>query len=107
MPVSADEIAVSRSYLRKGLRVGQSVSMAGPRATRSFRITGTAVLPFAGTSALGEQFLITPAGRDALGIEPHGYTLVMDVTDPDSMRDIHALDDELDVCTTAPLLSSL
>ena len=31
----------------------------------------------------------------------------MDVTDPDSMRDIHAPDDELDVCTTAPLLPVL
>ena len=108
LPSGADEIAVSPNYLRQqGLRLGERIELSGPVGTRDFEITGTVVFPFAGTSALGEQILLTPAGRDLLGVEPIGYSLVADVRDPDALRGIHAPNEELDTCTTEQLLPVL
>lgn len=108
LPAGADEIAMSPNYLRQhGLGLGERVELSGPVGTRDFEITGTVVFPFAGTSALGEQILLTPAGRDLLAVEPIGYSLVADVSDPDALHGIHAPNDELETCTTEQLLPVL
>jgi len=108
LPRRANEIAVSPNYLRqRHLTIGDDIALAGPHGARAFVITGTVVFPFAGTSALGEQLLLTPAGRDLLALEPYGYTLVAGVRDRDTLRAIHAPNDDLEACTTDRLLPVL
>jgi hypothetical protein len=108
LPVGDDEVALSSAFLRRqGKDIGDELEVGGPSGARAFRITGTAVFPFAGTRAIGEQLLLTAAGRDALGLEPYETLLVMDVRDADAAHAVRAPNDELEACSTMQLLPLL
>jgi hypothetical protein len=106
-PGAPDEVALtpaSVALLDKG--VGDRLELGGPSRTRSFAITGVVGVPFVGSGAQGEQLLLTPAGRDALGLESLTDALVMDVRDPAAVRAVRAPNDDIQTCTTRllPLL---
>jgi hypothetical protein len=105
LPVGPDEVALSVPFLRRSdSRVGESIEISGPAGSRPVRVVGTAVLPFASTTAAGEQVVLTTIGRDALGAEPEGYVVVADLQDPSGARSFRARDDEVEACDTARLL---
>jgi hypothetical protein len=106
-PRAHDEVALTRSSLAiLGTRIGDRLELGGPSGTRRFAVTGIVAVPFFGASAAGEQLLLTPGGRDALGLDPVSVALVMDVRDTDAVDAVRAPNDDVEACTSAllPLL---
>ena len=100
-PGAPDEVALtpkSVALLDKG--IGDRLELGGPSRTRSFVITGVVAVPFVAPSANGEQLLLTPAGRDALGLEPTAFALVMDVRDSEAVDAVRAPNDDIHACTS-------
>jgi ABC-type antimicrobial peptide transport system permease subunit len=105
---AADEMVVSVPFLRRLHRhVGDTVEVSGPAGHHGVRVVGTVVLPFVAAVAAGEQVAMTASGRDAVGAEPEGYVLGVDLRDPAAARSFRASNDRLDACETAPLLELL
>jgi hypothetical protein len=100
-PRAADEVALtpsSAALLDKG--IGARLELGGPSRSRRFVITGIVAVPFVGPSSTGEQLLLTSAGRDALGLEPTAFALVMDARDSAAVDAVRAPNDDIEACTS-------
>ena len=107
LPSGRNEVAVTPAFLaRRGKQIGDRLQIAGRSTARPFVITGTVVVPFVGASAAGEQMLMTQGGRRELALDPEGFALAVDVSDPDAVRAVSAPNDDIQACTAKllPLL---
>ena len=108
LPAGDDEVAVTVPFLRQLHRhVGDTIDVAGPTGDLDARIVGTVVLPGVSSVAGSEQIAMTASGRAAVGAEPEGYVLGVDLHDPAAARRFEADNDRLDACGTTPLLEVL
>ena len=108
LPSAPNEIVTSVPFLRQsGRAVGDSVVLAGPSGRARAVITGTVVLPFASSVALGEQLATSPEMRSRLGSELDGVSLAVDLRSPEAARRIHVRNDRLEACDTEQILHVL